>query len=92
MQAKRVADVSLAATDLDWLIVRPGTLSDDDGTGRINAGAAIKYGKIPRGDVAAFLAESLFTPSLNRVTVEITAGDMSISEALARLQPRSVPL
>jgi len=32
MRAKRVADVDLAATDLDWLIIRPGTLTDDAGT------------------------------------------------------------
>jgi uncharacterized protein YbjT (DUF2867 family) len=54
MQAKRAADVSLAATDLDWLIVRPGTLLDDNGSGKINAGTAINYGEIPREDVAAF--------------------------------------
>jgi uncharacterized protein YbjT (DUF2867 family) len=92
MQAKRVADVSIAATDLDWLIVRPGTLSDDDGTGKINAGTAIRYGEISRDDVAAFLAATLLTPSLNRVAVEVTAGDLSVHDAVARLKPRQASL
>ena len=33
IRVKRAADVYLAATDLDWLIVRPGRLLDDPGTG-----------------------------------------------------------
>ena len=92
MQAKRAADVSVAATDLDWLIVRPGTLTDDDGTGSINAGPAIAYAKIPRDDVAAFLAAALFTPTLNRVALEVTTGNLSVDDAVARLQPRQASL
>lgn len=88
MSAKRHADVDLAATDLDWLIVRPGTLTDDDGTGRITAGMAVAYDTIPRDDVAGFIAAGVFTPGLNRVAVEITAGETPIEEALSALQPR----
>ena len=36
--------------DLDFLIVRPGGLHDDPGTGRVNAGVSIAYGTIPRDD------------------------------------------
>ena len=89
MAAKRHADVDVAATDLDWLIVRPGTLTDDDGTGTITAGTAVAYNAIPRDDVAGFLAAAVFTPGLNRVAVEITGGDTPVEKAISALQPRS---
>ena len=88
MKVKRAADVYLAGTDLDFLIVRPGDLLDDAGTGRVNAGVSIPYGAVPRDDVAAFIAASLFRPDLNRTDVELTAGDTPIDEAVAALAPR----
>lgn len=89
MAVKRQADVHLAATDLDWLIVRPGTLLDDAGTGRVRAGIAIAYGSIPRDDVAAFLAAVLFRPEINRTAVELVSGDDPVADAIDRLTPRS---
>jgi uncharacterized protein YbjT (DUF2867 family) len=88
MAVKRTADSHLAATDLDFLIVRPGTLVDDPGTGRVNAGVSIPYGAVPRDDVAAFIAASLFHPTLNRTDLELTTGDLSIADAIAGLTPR----
>lgn len=92
MRAKRHADVDLAATDLDWLIVRPGTLSDDEGTGEIAAGLAVAYGDIPRDDVAAFITAVLFVPVLNRVAVEITTGTTPVKVAVDALSPRPARL
>ena len=89
MAAKRHADVDVAATDLDWLLVRPGTLTDDDGTGTITAGVAVAYDEIPRDDVAGFLAAAVFTPGLNRVAVEITGGDTPLERAISALERRS---
>lgn len=88
MTVKRGADTYLAATDLDWLIVRPGTLVDDRGTGRVAAGAAIPYGEVPRDDVAAFIAAALFAPDLVRTAVELTTGDVPVREAVAALAHR----
>jgi len=88
MSVKRAADVYLAATDLDWLILRPGDLLDDPGTGRVNAGVSIPYGAVPRDDVAVFIAASLFHPTLNRTDIELTAGDVPIHEAITHLSPR----
>jgi len=85
MAVKKRADVYLAATALDWVIVRPGTLRDDPGAGRVRAGVAIPYGDIPRDDVAAFLAELLAQPSVNRIIIELTAGDTPINDAVAAL-------
>lgn len=86
MAAKRTADVHLSGTDLDWLIVRPGTLTDEPGTGRVQAGAALAYGEIPRADVAAVIAHTVFSPALNRQAVEITAGSQTVEGALSRLR------
>lgn len=92
MAVKRQADVHLAATDLDFLIARPGTLLDDPGTGHVRAGVAIPYGAVPRDDVAAFIAASLFAPELNRIAIEITAGELPIKDAVAALAHRSARL
>lgn len=86
MAAKRAADVHLAGTELNWLILRPGTLSDDPGTGRVEAAVALTYGCIPRADVAAVLAHAVFDPSLNRLAIEITTGARSVEAALAGLR------
>ncbi len=88
ISVKRAADIHLAGTDLDFLIVRPGNLVDGAGTGRINAGVSIPYGAVPRDDVAAFIAVTLFDPDINRTDVELTAGETPIEEAVAALRPR----
>ena len=88
MSVKRAADVHLAASELDWLILRPAVLLDDRGTGLVSAGPSIAYGAVPRDDVAAFIAASIFEPALNRLDIELTAGDVPIPDAIDRLIPR----
>lgn len=39
MYVKRQADVHLSHTDLDWFIVRPGTLTNKSGTGAVRVDA-----------------------------------------------------
>lgn len=85
MTVKKRADVYLAATDLDWVILRPGTLSDAPGTGRVTAGPAIAYGDIPRADVAATLVALVEQPEVRRTIIELTEGDRPADEAIAQL-------
>lgn len=85
MTVKKRADVYLAATDLDWVILRPGTLSDAPGTGRVTAGPAIAYGDIPRADVAATLVALVEHPQVRRTIIELTEGDRPADEAIAQL-------
>lgn len=85
---KKRADVHLAATDLDWVIVRPGTLLDSPGSGRVQAGPAVPYGEVARDDVAATLLEIIEQPAVNRCIVELTQGDTPIAEAVQRLACR----
>jgi nucleoside-diphosphate-sugar epimerase len=85
IQVKKTADVYLTRTGLDWVIVRPGTLLDTPGTGHVTAGPAIEYGDVHRDDVAAFIAATLHTPTLNRTIVELTSGDTPVADAVAAL-------
>jgi uncharacterized protein YbjT (DUF2867 family) len=86
IRVKRAADVYLAESPLDWTILRPGTLTDDPGTGRVRLGPAIPYGTVPRDDVAAVLAELLNAPWTVRQILELTEGDTPIPEAVAALR------
>ena len=85
MRVKKSADVHLAGTGLDWVIVRPGTLSDEPGDGLVAAGLALEYGTVRRDNVAAFIHATLHTPALNRTIVELTDGSTPVTEAAAAL-------
>lgn len=85
MAVKKRADVYLVASGLDWVIVRPGTLTDAAGTGRVTAGPAIAYGDIPRADVAATLVALVEHPELQHAIIELTEGDQPVDEAIVQL-------
>jgi uncharacterized protein YbjT (DUF2867 family) len=85
MRVKKAADVYLTATGLDWVVVRPGTLTDTPGTGNVSAGWALPYGDVHRDDVAAFLAAVLQEPALRRIVVELTDGETPVAAAVADL-------
>ncbi len=87
MVVKKRADVHLAESPLDWVILRPGTLSDEPGTGRVRAGLAIPYGNIARADVAATLLALIEHPQLRRCIIELTEGDTPVFDALQALSP-----
>lgn len=85
MAVKKLADVHLAESDLDWVILRPGTLRDAPGTGKVRTGLAIPYGDVSRDDVAATLVELVEQPAVSRIIVELTQGDSPVSESVRRL-------
>ena len=82
LRAKGKADAALAASGLDYTIVRPGRLTDDPGAGRIRVG---RDGEIPREDVAATLAAVLHEPRTAGLTFELVGGDDPVEEAVAAL-------
>jgi len=88
MRMKKQAEAALVRTPLDWLILRPGTLTDAPGSGRVALGPALSYGAVPRDDVAAVLAGLVERPGLRREILELRAGDVPVAEALAGLEPR----
>ncbi len=83
MRVKRLADVYLAQSKLDWVIVRPGTLTLEEGTGKVNAGLAIKYGDISRDDVAETLLAIIENEGISRKIIELTEGETPVREAIA---------
>ena len=85
LEAKAEADAALAASDLDWTIVRPGGLTDDPGTGLVSVGELERGGTVTRDDVAAVLAGCLDEPRTVRKTFALLQGDTPIAQALAGL-------
>ncbi|AGB14713.1 NmrA-like family protein [Halovivax ruber XH-70] len=84
LRAKAEADEDLRESDLTHTIVRPGPLTNEDGTGRIRTGTDLERDdvEIPREDVARTLVAALGAESTYGETFELAAGDESIEEAL----------
>lgn len=81
--AKQHADNYLKKSGLNYSIIRPGALTDNNGTGEIKLSQQLnERGEIPREDVARTLVESLEADILPNKTVEILTGNQSISSAV----------
>ncbi|MBW8481818.1 NAD(P)H-binding protein [Actinomadura parmotrematis] len=86
--AKKAAEDDLRDRDLDWRILRPASLTDDDGTGGVDLVAergAVTSGEVPRADVAAVIVALLERPDLHHVTLELTKGSTPVAEAVKTL-------
>ncbi|WAP53410.1 SDR family oxidoreductase [Arthrobacter sp. ATA002] len=83
--AKLAAEQDLITRDLDWTILRPGHLTNDQGTGLVELGPAEEPGSIPRHDVAAVLAELINTGRGSRQVLSVVSGSTSIPSAVAAL-------
>jgi uncharacterized protein YbjT (DUF2867 family) len=85
-EAKLEADQALAASGLNHTIVRPGRLTDDAGTGLIEAAPHLERGgEIPRDDVAATLLACLDDSGTIGKEFDLLAGEAQIAEAIAAL-------
>jgi uncharacterized protein YbjT (DUF2867 family) len=84
LRAKQAADDDVRGRDLDWTIVRPGRLTDDVPTGRVQVGQ-LERGSIPRGDVAHVLAEIVEGGHGIGTTFDLVGGDVPVAEAVAGL-------
>ncbi|MPZ89250.1 MAG: NAD(P)H-binding protein [Nitriliruptorales bacterium] len=86
LEAKQQADKYLAASGLDYTIVRPGRLTDDGGDGRIEASLELgRRGDVPRDDVATTLLAVLSDDRTIGLTFELFDGATPIADALDRL-------
>jgi nucleoside-diphosphate-sugar epimerase len=85
LQAKlRAEDAILPRPGLDTVVLRPGRLTDDPGTGRVRLEHGVAYGEVPRDDVAEVLLALLDAGNANEV-VELVGGDTPVAEAVAAL-------
>ena len=86
LEAKAEADRYLMASGLDYTIIRPGSLTEAPGTGRVRVSTGLgDRGGIPRDDVAAVIAEVLDAPNTIGVTFELFSGDLPVAEAVRSL-------
>ena len=83
LRAKAEADRALTAGDREWTIVRPVSLTDTPGTGRVRLDVERLAGRVSRDDVAAVLAAVLHEPRSAHLILYLTDGDDPIGDALA---------
>jgi uncharacterized protein YbjT (DUF2867 family) len=89
LRAKGAADDDLRSrTDLAWTVLRPGSLRNEPGTGRVLLDEHTGRGSVPRDDVAAVLVELLATPGTAGHTLELIAGDSPVHAAVAAVAGR----
>ncbi|MET9495391.1 SDR family oxidoreductase [Streptomyces sp. NPDC006552] len=83
LRAKGAADDDVRRrTGLDWTILRPGSLTDDAGTGLVRLEASTGRGSVPRDDVAAVIAELVDTPATAGLTLELVSGSAPVTVAV----------
>ncbi|MCZ4561007.1 NAD(P)H-binding protein [Rhodococcus sp. IEGM 1401] len=87
IEAKTAAEENVSArSGLDWTILRPGKLTDEDPTGSVSlTEPPLDSGEVTRADVAAVIAQLLDTGSAVRKTLMLTSGPTSIVDAVDAL-------
>ena len=87
LKAKHNADEYLKTSGLEYSIVRPGTLTDEEQMAKIELAPKLnKRGEISRADVAQTLVQSLEDKTASNATFEIIKGEQSITEALSQVK------
>ena len=85
MRTKKEADAALSISGLDWVILRPGTLLDEDGDGMVALSRAVTYGTVKRGNVAQTLAALIDRPEIRQEILELTDGNAPLADAVDAL-------
>ena len=87
---KAQADGELVSSGLSYTLVRPGSLTDARGIGRVELSTQLgRRGPITRDDVAVILLGCLDMPETTGLTFEAFNGDQPIDAALRALVDRS---
>jgi uncharacterized protein YbjT (DUF2867 family) len=85
ISAKKKADVEVANSGLDWIILRPSSLKDTPGTGQVSLGLANFHTEITRDDLASTVVALLGAPEITKKILEVTEGDQPIASAVSAL-------
>jgi nucleoside-diphosphate-sugar epimerase len=85
LRAKAEADAAVMASDRQWTVLRPGSLTDDAGTGLVRLSADPFHGRVARDDVAASIAALLAAPAAAGKVLYINGGDQPIEQAIQAL-------
>lgn len=82
LDAKREAEADLRNRQLDWTILRPGRLTNDEPTGRVQIAPSVERAEVTRADVADVLVALLDEMRSIRKALEVVNGDTPVLEAL----------
>lgn len=87
LAAKHAADRLLMCSGLEWTVVRPGGLTHDEPTGRVEVGvpALPERGQISRADVAAVMARCLTDERSHGAAFELISGEVPVDEVVDHL-------
>jgi nucleoside-diphosphate-sugar epimerase len=83
LRAKAEADAAVKASGREWVIVRPGRLTDDAATGRVGIATDPFRGEVPRDDVAEVLAAVLHDGRATHHILYVNGGEEPLEEALS---------
>ncbi|WP_027963657.1 SDR family oxidoreductase [Halalkalibacillus halophilus] len=83
--AKHYADEVLLDSKLSHTIVRPGGLTNDEATGKIQAAKDLGMGQISRSDVAKTLVAALDEKNTINKDFDLLSGDEEIATVLSKL-------
>jgi uncharacterized protein YbjT (DUF2867 family) len=85
-EAKADADRFLIESGLDHTIVRPGRLTNDPGTGKVEVAENLeRSGSVTRDDVAAVIAEVLLAENTIGKGFDLLSGDTPVADAVRSL-------
>lgn len=87
-EAKSAADDNLRNSDLDYTILMPGRLTNDDGTGKVELAEFIddiEGETITRDDVATVITEMIDSPKTFGKSLELLQGNTPIEEAISSI-------
>lgn len=83
--AKHYADDWLRKTDLNYTIIHPGRLINEEGTGQIEASETVNRGEIAREDVAGVILATLENESTIGKEFQVVGGTDEINKAIDTL-------
>ncbi len=83
LQAKAAADAAVTASGRDWVIIRPGRLTDEAGNGTARIETTPFRGEVSRDDVAGVLAAVIAEPQATGHILYVNRGAVPIAQALA---------
>src|SRR5699024_2623440 len=83
--AKHYADEWLRATELEYTIIHPGLLTNDEPTGNIEASERVERNEIPRADVAQVIVAVLEDASTIGKEFQVVRGNVAVAEAISKL-------
>lgn len=87
LEAKAAADDAVRASGLSWTIVKPGSLTNEPGSGSVDLSTTLgRRGPVSRDNVAAVLYQCLLADNTIGAEFEIFDGDVPIEIAVRGVQ------